>query len=365
MLEIFCLPLISEHLKSTGKVQKRRNMKTDKLGNKNRMDEREGHPVGTGVGAVGGAAAGAAVGSVAGPIGTGVGAVAGAVAGAAAGHGAAEAMEPTRGDALQEYIDYEVVDRDDENIGTLEAVWADTHGNPAFLAVRTGWLRLGQIHIVPADRAEVSDSRRKLRLPYSVQQVKSAPSFASADEINAAAEEQISSYYSPFGYKSEETTANRTGRNITGTSVKDSATGGPRSQRQHAEDATMRLKEEQVKVGKREVEYGGIRLRKIIRTETVNRPVELRREEIVIERVPANDKTGDSVNPDFNEREIYIPLRREEAVVQKETRVREEVRVGKKAETEKRNISETIRREDVEIEEQGEARKPMSAKTNR
>ena len=44
------------------------------------------------------------------------------------------------------------------------------------------------------------------------------------------------------------------------------------------------------KVGKREVEYGGVRLRKVVKTEVVNQPVELTREEIVIERVPAGQE---------------------------------------------------------------------------
>ena len=54
--------------------------------------------------------------------------------------------------------------------------------------------------------------------------------------------------------------------------------------------------------------------------------------------------------------EIYVPLRREEAVVQKEAHVREEVRLGKKEE-ETKTISETVRKEDVEVEKtMGESR---------
>src|SRR5437588_5149152 len=48
------------------------------------------------------------------------------------------------------------------------------------------------------------------------------------------------------------------------------------------------LYEETVNVGKREVETGAVRLRKVVRTETVNQPVQLRHEEIVIDREPAN-----------------------------------------------------------------------------
>ena len=43
----------------------------------------------------------------------------------------------------------------------------------------------------------------------------------------------------------------------------------------------IRLKEEQLKIGKRRVEEGGVLLRRVVRIETTNKPVQLRREELV------------------------------------------------------------------------------------
>jgi uncharacterized protein (TIGR02271 family) len=122
-------------------------------------------------------------------------------------------------------------------------------------------------------------------------------------------------------------------------------------------EKTIQLKEESVQVGKREVEAGGVRLRKVVRTEVVNQPVTLEREELVVERVPASGKPASG---GFDEQEIYVPLRREEAVVDKNTRVREEVRVGKRTETERQTVSETVRREDIEIDKQGGSSSPWS-----
>ena len=119
------------------------------------------------------------------------------------------------------------------------------------------------------------------------------------------------------------------------------------------EAASVQLHEEQIKIGKRQVEAGGVRLRKIIRAEKINQPVELQREEIVIEHVPGKQGSQASPGKDFQQEEIYIPLRREEAVVQKESRVREEVRVSKKSKTERQNISEQVRKEDVEVQRSG------------
>jgi hypothetical protein len=78
--------------------------------------------------------------------------------------------------------------------------------------------------------------------------------------------------------------------------------------------------------------------------------VELQHEEIVIERVAGSG--APTSGGAFKEETVFIPLRREKPVIQKETRVREEVRVGKKREAEHRTVSESVRNEDVEVENQ-------------
>jgi uncharacterized protein (TIGR02271 family) len=114
--------------------------------------------------------------------------------------------------------------------------------------------------------------------------------------------------------------------------------------------------EEELKVGQRQVEAGGVRLRKIIKTEVVNQPVEVQREEIVIERVPPGEAHPHTQKA-FTEQEVYIPLRREEAVVEKQVRLREEVRARKRKTTDQQQVSGEVRREEVEIQEEGEARR--------
>lgn len=303
------------------------------------------HPVGTAAGAAGGGAAGAAVGMAAGPIGAGVGAAVGAVAGGLAGKATAEHFDPTEGGDLGRFIDYTVVDIENDKVGTVDAVWEDHTGQPTYLAIRTGWLGLGKAHVVPAHSAEVNEASRKIRLPFTAQQVKSAPSFDSQEDITADSEYTISSHFN------------------SGTVPRREDDGvAPLSRRADAPDtqneARVQLREEELKVGKREVEYGGVRLRKIVRTEVVNQPVELQREEIVVERVPLHATDSVREGADFKDEEVYIPLRREEAVVEKSVRAREEVRVGKRRETEHENVSDSIRREDVEIEQQGESTRP-------
>jgi uncharacterized protein (TIGR02271 family) len=109
-------------------------------------------------------------------------------------------------------------------------------------------------------------------------------------------------------------------------------------------------------VGKRQVEVGGVRIRKIIRTEQVQQPVTLQREEVVVERVPAGQQRTPGERA-FQGEEIFIPLRTEEPVVQKEARVKEEVRVRKESIPEQRTVGGTVRKEDIETERRGDVKR--------
>ena len=305
------------------------------------------HPVGTAAGAAALGTAGAAAGAAAGPIGVGVGAAAGAVIGGLTGKAASEQFNPTSAGDLGRYIDYKVVDLNNDKIGTVDAVWEDHTGQPSYLAIRTGWLGLGKAHVVPAHQAQVNEESRKIRLPYTSDMVKAAPTFESADDITEESEMSIRRHFGDVGSIGTQDRASYNEQYVD--QPRRSATVTPE------DEATLRLKAEELKVGKREVEYGGVRLRKIVRTETVNQPVTLQREEIVVERVPVQGEAVRGTDEKFSDEEIYIPLRREEAVIEKSVRATEEVHVGKRRESDQREISDTVRREDVEIEKQGGA----------
>lgn len=245
---------------------------------------------------------------------------------------------------LSRYIGYDVVDRHDSKIGTLECLWSDHTGEPAFIGVRTGWI-FGKTHVVPAQSVGANERDRKIRLPYDKEKVKDAPAYDADCEMDEAREWEVYTYY---GVTSRAERPSRPRRTTPETTA-------PQPKAAPAE-RTIELSEEELKVGKREIEAGGVRLRKIIRTEVINQPVELKREEIVIERVPA-DQAHAIQQRAFEGEEIYIPLRREEVVIEKQPRIREEVRIRKETQTERQELSEEVRREDVEIEEQGEARR--------
>lgn len=118
------------------------------------------------------------------------------------------------------------------------------------------------------------------------------------------------------------------------------------------EEERIPIANEELRVGKREVERGGARVRSYIRETPVHEQVNLREEHVDIERRPVSgefSRTGlaDDV---FQEREIEMTERAEEAVVSKEARVEEELVVRKTADTHVENIDDTVRHTEVEVD---------------
>jgi len=111
---------------------------------------------------------------------------------------------------------------------------------------------------------------------------------------------------------------------------------------------TIPLYEENVVVGKREVDAGTVTIKKVVKTETVNQPVELRRETISIDRQPASG-TGDQSKA-FTDQQFTIQLHNEEPVVEKRVVQTGQVVASKKATTEQTTVQREIRKEDVAID---------------
>jgi len=115
------------------------------------------------------------------------------------------------------------------------------------------------------------------------------------------------------------------------------------------------LSEEELDVSKRSVRAGEVDVHTRVETEHVSRPVNVRHEEVDIERRPVAGQRGAGAGADFEEREIRIPVTEEELVVDKHPVVREEIVLRKRAVDEERRAEADLRRERVNIETKGDA----------
>jgi uncharacterized protein (TIGR02271 family) len=118
-------------------------------------------------------------------------------------------------------------------------------------------------------------------------------------------------------------------------------------------EETIPIVQEELRVGKREVERGGARVRSYVTETPVSEQVNLREEHVSVERRPVDREIGRSeLQGDMMEdREISMTETAEEAVVGKEARVTEELVVRKTAEERTETVEDNVRHTEVEIDE--------------
>lgn len=133
-------------------------------------------------------------------------------------------------------------------------------------------------------------------------------------------------------------------------------TGYDESAQPYTSDEAMREREklqvvrEDLKVGKREVERGGVRVHRRVSETPVEEQVSLREEHAVVDRKPVDRPATSAELADMGEADIELRETAEEPVVSKTARVVEEVSVGKKASQRTETIRDTVRRADVDVE---------------
>jgi uncharacterized protein (TIGR02271 family) len=117
-------------------------------------------------------------------------------------------------------------------------------------------------------------------------------------------------------------------------------------------EATIPVMEEQLQVGKRAVQRG-VRVYTHVTERPVEESVRLREEQVHVERRPVDRPVSAADLNALKEGSIEVTATREEPVVSKQARVVEEVTVRKDAQERTETVRDTVRRTNVEVEQQG------------
>jgi uncharacterized protein (TIGR02271 family) len=234
---------------------------------------------------------------------------------------------------------------DGEKLGDFEEIYHDeATGQPEWIRVKSSTLGgiLGTKHfLVPLAGAEFQDGGDPaIRVPYSKDRVQDAPD-VEGDEISEEEERRLYNYY---GLQVSERRSE--------TQLPE---GGTQEPHQHPVtpqgEISVSRHEEELQVGKRETEYGRVRLRKWVETTPVTEEVELHRETAFVERQPVDRPASGAA---IGEEEVEMPLHREEPVVSKETVEREQITVHPEEEIVEETVHGEVRREHVEVEDDSE-----------
>jgi uncharacterized protein (TIGR02271 family) len=152
---------------------------------------------------------------------------------------------------------------------------------------------------------------------------------------------------------SSMTGAGTTGTGLSGTASSAGLTSGGMTGTAGSRvenDGVIPVVEEQLHVSKRDRENGRVRVRAYVTERPVSEQVSLRQEHVDVER-RAVDRPLTDADAAFRETTIEAVEHREEAVVSKDARIVEEVVLRKDATQRTETVEDTVRRQDVEVED--------------
>ena len=247
-----------------------------------------------------------------------------------------------------------VLDTQGAKIGSAGQVYLDDQtGEPSWVTVKTGLFGTSE-SFVPLQNASLAGD--DVSVAYTKDQVKDAPRIDADGNLSPEEEDRLYRHYgltNPSGQGTADNTAGTT-TGMTGTGRTDRSeargtvgrdTSGPTT------DDAMTRSEEQLHVGKERREVGKARLRKYVVTENVTKTVPVQHEEVRVTREPITDANrGDALDgPAISEEEHEVVLHEERVVVDKEAVAVERVRLDTETVTEQQEVSDTVRKEQIEI----------------
>jgi uncharacterized protein (TIGR02271 family) len=236
-----------------------------------------------------------------------------------------------------------VVDQEGAKVGTLEEIYLDQRTDrPEWALIHTG------LFGTKSTFAPLADARldgEDVRIGYSKQEVKDAPSVDADRDLSPEEEARL---YAHYGLDYSEP------RSDTGLPRRERVDRAPagRDVSGRTTDDAMTRSEEELRVGTANRERGRARLKKYVVTEDVSQTVPVQREEVRVEREPITDANRGRAKdgPDISEEEHEVVLHEEEVVTEKRAVPKERVRLDKETVTNEQTVSDQVRKEQIDTE---------------
>jgi uncharacterized protein (TIGR02271 family) len=242
---------------------------------------------------------------------------------------------------------------DGEKIGKVVQIYInDQSGAPEWVAISTGLFGHRESLAPLAGSVPEGDD---LRLAVSKDMVKEAPQIEQDGHLDDSETEFLYRYYADHLTGMALPNRNSGQDDAVGVGSLPDAVDRPSNDdldRPTPDDAMTRS-EERLEVGTQAREAGRARLRKYVVTENVTTTVPVSHEEVRIEREPITESNRDDAlsGEPIQEAEHEVVLHAEEPVVQKHVEPVERVRLSKDTVQEQRTIEESVRKEQVDLDE--------------
>ena len=253
--------------------------------------------------------------------------------------------------------------RTDEKIGSIYDVLVDETGSFRYFVIDTGFWIFGKKVLLPVGRCRIDADVRRIYATgiSSKEQAEKLPEYDDSMTVDYDYEERVRHVYrTPIGGSVQPATP-RPVSNQPRTVPSDRNTYAYEHepslyQMNEQEHQKLRLYEERLVANKIRRQTGEVAIGKRVETETARVSVPVEKERVVIERrTPEN--VGTTVTPgehDFREGQVvHMRVYEETADIGKQAFVREEVNVRKEIKRDTVDATETLRREDLEVDVNG------------
>lgn len=258
-----------------------------------------------------------------------------------------------------------------DKIGSVDDLMVDEQGRFRYLVINTGAWIFGKKVLLPIGQSRISFSDRRVYADgLSREQVENLPSYDELETIDYDREEQIRNVYRPAAggaYSGQSASLEQSAPLNMGATVHDQSVAAyDRDTYSYDRDPALynlddrnhqnlRLYEERLIANKTRQRTGEVRVGKHVETETAHVTVPVEKERVVIERsTPTDAGVATPGAGDFREGEVArIEVYEETPEIRKEAFVREEVRVRKEVDRQNVEAEETLRKEQLDIDTDG------------
>ena len=270
---------------------------------------------------------------------------------------------------------FSVYDRSDDKVGSVYDIIVDETGKFRYLVLDTGFWIFGKKVLLPVGRATVDYGQQRVYVTgLSKEQAENLPEYDDNMTIDYDYEERVRRVYRGVEYDKNDTVHLNEGNT-------EGFDSGAYNQDNYSYDRepslynhptgiednqTLKLYEERLIANKERFRAGAVSIGKRVETETASVSVPVEKERVVIERTtPTNTTAVTPGSASFAGGEVArVDVYEETADVSKQAFVREEVSVRKEVEKDTVTTRETIRREELDVETDGNAVINKNANTN-
>ncbi|MEH1874498.1 DUF2382 domain-containing protein [Nostoc sp.] len=233
-----------------------------------------------------------------------------------------------------------------DKVGSVADVLVDDHGHFRYLVIDTSSDFLGKKILLPIGLSRIDYPARRVYVDgLSKHQVEGLVEYRENMVVDHDYEESVRNV---FRSPTSGVTYDRNTYNYEA----EPALYGLNNQ----DNQTFKLYEERLIASKQRIKTGEVTVGKHIETETASVTVPIQKERVLIERVAPTEagKVVDSNELKFQEGEVArIEVYEETPEIRKEAFVREEIRVKKVIERETVEAQDTIRREELDVDTEG------------